>query len=488
MKKLIFNCALAVLMLAGIPSVHAQTPWYNTSWNYRVALTIDHTKVSGTLTNFPVLVNITNSALQQYAQTNGNDILFTSSDGTNKLSHEIESYTSSNGLLIAWVNVPILSSAADTNLYLYYGNSSATNQQNVAATWDPNFKGVWHMNNSFTDSTSNSNNGTNSGTISAAGKIANGRGFVRSNGVAYITIPGLMGSSSNITLSAWAYLTSIDTKGAEIINLGDCVFMGQNNTNAFGGFYNGSNWSATSSSTNLIGTGWRYVAYTFDNAGHSQSLYVDGVQIGSSTFTTSISYAGLGANTIIGKQGNGGAGYSFDGTMDEVRVSSTSRSAAWIWTEFNNQNSPATFYGTGNAETKLPAITTQPTNQTVVAGGNVTFTVVAGGFGSLNYQWYFNGTAISGATATNYTLTGVMAANAGNYTVVITNLYGSVTGSVAALTVTKATGTVTLGNLNQTYNGSAESNDGDHDSERTDGQSNLQRLGQSRRPTPAATR
>ena len=85
MKKLIFNCALAVLMLAGIPSVHAQTPWYNTSWNYRVALTIDHTKVSGTLTNFPVLVNITNSALQQYAQTNGNDILFTSSDGTDKL-------------------------------------------------------------------------------------------------------------------------------------------------------------------------------------------------------------------------------------------------------------------------------------------------------------------------------------------------------------------------------------------------------------------
>jgi hypothetical protein len=456
MKKLIFNCALAVSVLAGIPNVHAQTPWYNSSWNYRVALIIDHTKVSGTLTNFPILINITNSALQQYAQTNGNDILFTSADGTNKLSHEIESYTSSNGLLVAWVNVPILSSVADTNLYLYYGNSSATNQQNVAATWDSNFKGVWHMNNSFTDSTSNNNNGINTGTISATGKIANGRGFVRSNGVDYITISGLMGSSSNVTLSAWADLTSIDTKGAEIINLGDCVFMGQNNTNAFGGFYNGSNWSATPSSTNLIGTGWRYVAYTFDDAGHSQSLYVDGVQIGSSTFTNSISYAGLGANTIIGKQGNGGTGYSFDGMMDEVRVSSTSRSAGWIWTEFNNQNSPATFYSVGSPETKSPTITTQPTNQTVVAGGNVTFLVVAGGFGSLNYQWYFNGSAISGATATNYTLTGVMATDAGNYTVVITNLYGSVTSSVATLTVTKATGTVTLGSLSQTYSGSAE--------------------------------
>ena len=305
MKTQTINRALAVLMLAGVSNVRAATPWYNISWNCRVAITIDHTKVSGTLTNFPVLINITNSALQQYAQTNGNDILFTSPDGTTKLPHEIESYTSSNGLLVAWVNVPVLSSAANTNLYLYYGNSSATNQQNVAATWNSNFKGVWHMNNSFTDSTANSNNGTNTGTISAAGKISNGRGFVRADGVDYITISGLMGSSSNVTLSAWAYLASIDTKGAEIINLGDCIFMGQNNTSAFGGFYNGSDWSATTSSTNLMGTGWRYVAYAFDNAAHSQSLYVDGVQIESSTFTNSISYAGQGTNTIIGKQGNG---------------------------------------------------------------------------------------------------------------------------------------------------------------------------------------
>ena len=49
-----------------------------------------------------------------------------------------------------------------------------------------------------------------------------------------------------------------------------------------------------------------------------------------------------------------------------------------------------------------------------------------------------------------------MATNAGTYTVVITNYCGSVTSSVATLTVTKTAGTVTLGSLNQTYNGSAE--------------------------------
>ena len=90
-----------------------------------------------------------------------------------------------------------------------------------------------------------------------------------------------------------------------------------------------------------------------------------------------------------------------------------------------------------------PSITSQPTNQTVVAGGSVTFTVTATGFAPLSYQWQFNGTNISAATAASYTLTGAMATNAGNYSVVVSNSPGSVTSSVATLTVNRATPTVT---------------------------------------------
>jgi uncharacterized repeat protein (TIGR02543 family) len=89
-----------------------------------------------------------------------------------------------------------------------------------------------------------------------------------------------------------------------------------------------------------------------------------------------------------------------------------------------------------------PAITSQPTNQTAVASSNVTFTVTATGFAPLAYRWQFNGTNLTGATATNYSLTGAMAANAGNYTVVVSNSIGSVTSSVVVLTVTRATPTV----------------------------------------------
>jgi lactate dehydrogenase-like 2-hydroxyacid dehydrogenase len=90
----------------------------------------------------------------------------------------------------------------------------------------------------------------------------------------------------------------------------------------------------------------------------------------------------------------------------------------------------------------IPLIASQPTNQTVTIASNVTFTVSAFGAGPLYYQWYFNNIAVSGATSAGYSLTNAMATNAGSYTVIITNYSGSVTSSVAALTVSKVLATV----------------------------------------------
>ena len=120
--------------------------WYS-SWQLRKAITIDATKVSsGPHTNFPVLVNLSSDAsLASRAQSDGDDILFTSSDGATKLSHEIEKYGSSTGELVAWVKVPSLSSASNTVLYMYYGNDAAASQQNATAVWDANYTAVWHL-------------------------------------------------------------------------------------------------------------------------------------------------------------------------------------------------------------------------------------------------------------------------------------------------------------------------------------------------------
>jgi hypothetical protein len=83
-----------------------------------------------------------------------------------------------------------------------------------------------------------------------------------------------------------------------------------------------------------------------------------------------------------------------------------------------------------------PSITSQPTNQTVNVGGTATFNVTASGTVLLSYQWNFNGTNIDGATNTTLTLTNIQISQAGNYAVLVTNVYGSILSSNAVLTVT----------------------------------------------------
>jgi hypothetical protein len=82
-----------------------------------------------------------------------------------------------------------------------------------------------------------------------------------------------------------------------------------------------------------------------------------------------------------------------------------------------------------------PAITSQPTGQTVVAGQSASFSVTATGTAPLSYQWRLNGTPIAGATVSSYTRNNAQPADAGSYSVVITNVASSVTSSDAVLTV-----------------------------------------------------
>lgn len=80
----------------------------------------------------------------------------------------------------------------------------------------------------------------------------------------------------------------------------------------------------------------------------------------------------------------------------------------------------------------VPIIGTAPASATVKAGAGVTFRVSATGIGTLTYQWYFKGQPIALATNATLSLTGVTPANAGAYTVAVTDGNGRTTTSGAA--------------------------------------------------------
>src|SRR5438445_1410377 len=94
---------------------------------------------------------------------------------------------------------------------------------------------------------------------------------------------------------------------------------------------------------------------------------------------------------------------------------------------------------TVSAAAVAPSITTQPASQTVTAGQTATFTVVATGTAPLTYQWRKGGTAILGAASSSYTTPATTSAdNGAQFTVVVSNVAGSVTSNAATLTVNPA--------------------------------------------------
>jgi hypothetical protein len=324
----------------------AADAWYNPSWLYRKQVTIDHTKVGGgvDLVAFPVLLNFPSDAnLAAHALANGDDILFTSADGTTKLAHEIESYTPATGALVVWVNVPTVSANVDTVLDLYYGNAGSSNQQNPSAVWDAHYHGVWHLKENgvlAADSTSNANNAT-SGTLptQTSGQIGKGQSFDGSSQSIGIPDAASLDIPTNGTFSVWFKLDEF--RQSDFFEKGG--FGGytawQVNADLWWGPQNGTvaQWSVA---TGAMTTG-RWYRLDGVSEGQIQKLYLDGALAAQSTQIASF----LNTGTLQFGKGFDGL---FKGSLDELRISDVVRTAGWIVTEYNNQVSPGTFASVGS--------------------------------------------------------------------------------------------------------------------------------------------
>ena len=139
-------------------------------------------------------------------------------------------------------------------------------------------------------------------------------------------------------------------------------------------------------------------------------------------------------------------GGTVDWVIDGIRMATISNATftasnvfVGFWDPFASlsSNNVINFGLVDNMRVEMPAvapvITTNPLAQTVKLGTNVTFAASATGLPAPNYQWRFNGTNISGATNASYALAFVAATNTGNYSVIATNIAGSLTSSNALL-------------------------------------------------------
>lgn len=339
-------------------------------WAYRKTLTVAASQITADLSDFSLLVRAVDMDWRaeanggHVAEASGSDIRFTDADGLTLLDHEIEHYDPMTGELIAWVRLPLLSSTVDTELFAYYGNASAPAPPNPAKAWDADFRAIWHLHDDFLDSTAFANAGTNSGSTTIAGMIGEGQSF---DGVDdFIDV----GSDSSIddlylgggTVSAWIfpigwgegnYGRIIDKTLNNLAGQGHSfrVFVSGDVRTQRDFETNRGNWFTAPNSI-VLGQ-WYHVVSVYDDSDidTAPDIYINGVSqsIAADDLPAGARLSDAAHSLFIGNAA-WGTDRTFEGIIDELRLSKTMRSAAWIAAEHDNQRDPSSFVAIGVEE------------------------------------------------------------------------------------------------------------------------------------------
>jgi len=252
-----------------------------------------------------------------------------------------------------WTKVPTLTPGTDEVLYLYYDSNQPDNTTYVGDTgdapainaWDSNFKSVWHMAQdpigATLDSILSDNNGISVGSMTSSdlvdGKIGKALDFDGSDDYVYSAAasPTAFTFSGNFCVSCIAKIDigstndlvfkSVSNNDWNSATNGDyCLIIGTDLRPIF--YIKGATGNAGGSGQ--IITQGTYYQYDAIRVGNTITLYINGVQSGNTS-----TYAGTVGNNMqcaaAYNQTNLSAG-NFDGIIDEIRVSNTDRSAAWI--------------------------------------------------------------------------------------------------------------------------------------------------------------
>jgi hypothetical protein len=341
---------LAVLLLLILSPVTVSADWWNGSWYFRREITL--TNVGSTeLLDFPAYINI---SYDSYMQPDFDDLRFINdscdSDSTVLLDYEIEYYDSDNA--VVWLRIPTFPAGTKT-ICMYYCNPSASSGENATAVWDNDYVLVMHLSETsgmYYDSTKYGNNGTlvDSDSDSVRGAAGAVDGAIDFNGDSdYITIPdhSSLDITGDITLEIWTY--------PNVFSIEPDILTKGSYTQAYSMWYNRQNYLRFAlNDDRLTSTGYtinRWVSIAATRAGSDRRIYIDGILNVSDTYSSAI-------GTTDTELTIGTSSYSFNGIIDEVRISNISRTYDWVNQSYQlvaNQENLVSF---GTKDSLIPLI------------------------------------------------------------------------------------------------------------------------------------
>ena len=354
------------------------------NWQFKRKLTFNNATVAENLVDFPVLVVLSSAKNNiDYSQTQnaGQDLRFTDSDGTTLLAHEIELWDEA-GTSYVWVKVPQIDASSTTDhIWMFYGNPTAWDGQNPTGVWSNGFEAVYHLHNAFNDSTGIHASGTNSSSTSSTGRAANGRTFNGSSHFINTNWISNYGAAQDFTWEGWFKLNTVNSSD-DILGIEDRatgspsgkpeirLSVRDGDSNGEADMYNtwvtpntGTAYNGDVTITNPDDGTWHYAVLL--RSGSTARLYYDGTQVSSGAVSTNA--LTFRTTLLIGAQWDTATGGSakrnwFKGDMDEVRTSTTARSAGWVKATYLTLTDAYITYGAQEAVTCPPPQAFTPCN------------------------------------------------------------------------------------------------------------------------------
>ena len=350
--------------------------WFDPLWKHRTPIILDKKLVPDQVKGFPLLINLgANTPFKNNALSNGDDFVITEKDGITKIPHEIENYDSATGTLVLWVKAPKVSDSTKIEMFVYYDNPAAGNQEDIINVW----KGLYivdgsnsittfaydmvqHLDANSVDSTENNNDGTDTSiSYAVADIIGNAANFdavdSKIDASSGSTIDDIFDSNGWIT--SWLNANSdgegslgvIWQKGNTLLRVRD--ESGGNVRLELVVDFDTTDGIWQTAVDIPINTNTRIdVEYDNSTVGNNPILTVNGIArtVGNGLTETQTPVgtrvSDAASNFIIGN--NTGQTATFDGEIDEVRTMKVPPAdiSDIIKAEYNNQNTPTTFVTT----------------------------------------------------------------------------------------------------------------------------------------------
>ena len=370
------------------------------NWKHKGSIWINTTPDGANATagtevhEFPLCVRLYGDTFDfSQCQNDGNDLRFTLAETGTSLAYEIDTWDPKAGFAVLWVRIPTIRGNDRQEITLHWGNAAARPGSKGQSVFNESngFASVWHLGETLADSTG-AIESKDTGTRVTAGTLGQARLFSQNHGLSMgEKIEGLPIGSEPHTTEAWVM---IDRPNSTIVAWGnekaqgkvvmqyrspsrinmDCYFSGGN----------------IATSRDVPMHTWQHIVYTYSP--EATRIYIDGKLIDEGLNRKPVLAIESPARFYVGGWYDR---YDFEGIIDELRLSSVARDAAWIHLQHENQKPNSTLCGSlvkkGSANAE-PQLKVTPGSLEINEGEIGKVTAIAEGAEKIYWELDRNGT------------------------------------------------------------------------------------------------